>query len=515
MDQPELPDLKKKDKERKKAGAVFNGWGGGSGGGGLAGAAGAAGRSAAVEALEAAEVGAGRTGLAQLFARLLSTTAGRLALAACAALMIGVLLALPRLFTASSARPGEVALGGISDSLHVRRPGESVALDSLAQVARGQLKFDDGAAAAKPKEEEKPPEKQEAPATPTPPEKTDWNNVLNSERPYTDKLAHNLAGAKLSGSLGNNFGRANVFTDPNAPKFGDAMLNKLGQLNGRSASMKSTKKIASARSSRLSSRSPRAIGQLRFARQLSSRAGLASTVDQAKTAAGDAFDGQVTQGGAAPMIGSADTPATVSPPPNSPTVAPPTATPFNDTPYQNNLDQAKQQAQDAGNMKMMGMIMLALGAALMMAGMMMMNGPQAQMGMMLLIAGIGLMAAGAMMMMMAANEKQQADNNANQVQQQQGQGAQAQDAHQCIDQAYNNGGNVADNCQGNVDTGVQDHSTTVATAVNAELNSGYTVDGGKPIDSGGSSSGSGSGSTNGGLPKRNAPTSGTTAVPAH
>jgi len=115
------------------------------------------------------------------------------------------------------------------------------------------------------------------------------------------------------------------------------------------------------------------------------------------------------------------------------------------------------------------------------------------------MAGIGLMAAGAMMLMMASNEKQQADNNANQVQQQQGQGAQGQDAKQCIDQAYNNGGNVSDNCQGNVDTGVKSGGTEVTQAVNNELNSGFSVDGGGPVNNGsGSGSSSGSGSTNNG-----------------
>ncbi len=169
-----IPDLKKKEKERKKAGAAWRGtpgaagdFSGAVGGSGAAGAAASAAASAAAEGagLLGAEAGGGFfAGIMRFLAGLAGTLLGKLAMAAAAFLMMaaaGLLGYEMMKGKGGDASVGTPNLGGIADSLHVHEGGD----DRTGVDSKGDIRFDP-LTAAKPAATAPPTDVKAAGATP-------------------------------------------------------------------------------------------------------------------------------------------------------------------------------------------------------------------------------------------------------------------------------------------------------------------------------------------------------------
>lgn len=390
----DIPDLKKKDKERKKAGAAwsgakpgagsFSGATGGTVARAAASAAGAAGEAGAAAAAEAAGLGAGGFfgSISSFLSGLAATLVGKMAIAAAAILLLagGAMIAAGLLKGGGAAGDGVMGdLGALSSSMKVRMGGN----DRTGYVAsNGEIAFDPvNGGAAKPAEKAAAPTDAAPagdPANPLTPQPEE-NKDAGFNRPGLD---HNLSGSKLSSSLGGGFGNKNIFSGNNASnKLGDAMgkFNIKGGEKGRMSATRAasrTGKVAAGTSTR-GMKANKAFGQLKVARGASMIGAGASGAEAAKNAAANAFDGGNLGGstvggtppGAAPT-GNVDTPSTpggapdLTGGPSAPTgniqdVGAATAAA---------LAAIGQLISAAMKMKMMGTMLVAVGLALVLAG---------------------------------------------------------------------------------------------------------------------------------------------------
>jgi hypothetical protein len=348
-----IPDLKKKEKERKKAGAAWSGARGasefsGATGGNVAraaasaaeaaeGAAGALGEGAAGLAEGAAGLAEGAAGaesggffgaisrffsvidgyiaglaeslgmgeawatvsefIAEAWAGLTATALGRMAVAAAMFLMVAAagLLGYAMLKGGGSASLGSPDLGGITDSMHVRSGGD----DRLGVASNGELRFDPQVA-AKPAAAPPPADATKAADKAAPPPAAGDQADSGGLPMASGQLAHNLSGAQLSSSLGGEFGSKNIFTgNSSAPKFGGgAGLPKFQAAKGKLAAMRPSSARASASKEAIGkATSSRAIGQLKYANGSSIGAETAGTNEVAAQGAQGAFDQQPMTGG--------------------------------------------------------------------------------------------------------------------------------------------------------------------------------------------------------------------------
>lgn len=425
----DIPDLKKKEKERKKAGAAWSGARGSAGRftgatGGTARAAasaasmegaGLAGAEAAAEAAALGAEGGGgifagiarfiagiadSMGLGEVWAaaaRFLSTMgatlAGKVVLAAAAALMMaaaGVVgYALLKGAKGGAGSMGMPDLGGISDSMRVRSGGS----DRVAVNSNGELRFDSG----------KPPAAKAPPAATTEEKKVDDKPVGDPNKGLGDgaaglpmatgQLAHNLSGAKLSSSLGGEFGGHNIFSgNSSAPKFGGAggpggMGKFQGAKKGAMGNMRPSpaRGTASKQNGMGKATSNRAMGQLKAANGLSQAGASNGTNEGAASWSQGAFDqaapknagsinttgapgGDSPGGGTSPGGGPGGTTPTLPTTPTTPTAPTPTTQTMPLQNYQSMLDQIMALAQKAQADMMMGTILCAIGVGLMCSG---------------------------------------------------------------------------------------------------------------------------------------------------
>ena len=247
-----IPNLKKKQKERKKAGAA---WGTGKVAGSFSGEEGAVGARAptgvaraaasAASALEAgalAEAGAAAEAgffanlLAQagaIFSDITATLLGKVAVAVAVALAAGLAaLGGYRLLHGSHNAAGDSSLpdmGGISSSIRVPRDGANGL--GYSPSGQGLIRFSGpGKQSAAPKSEEPP--KDETAGLPA---DGAGSVELRNGMPL-DRMAHNLSGSKLSSGLGGQFGAGGGGAMGNAklPNFG-AQNGALGQYGASSA----------------------------------------------------------------------------------------------------------------------------------------------------------------------------------------------------------------------------------------------------------------------------------------
>ncbi len=266
-----IPDLKKEEKERKKAGAA---WGQAKPGGApFAGARGAAGgaRAAAsaarasasatrvaASAVRAAAVGeeaaagaeaafaAGAGGQAGFFATifgqvegvlasLTSTVLGKIAVAVAVALMMGgaALLAYKIVGRAMADASAPPDLAGISSNLKIRPGGGDSSLDYDARAGRGLgLDFGNSQGQAVSPSADAPSGADAAQNT------KDANNAGTADMASNtlggdtsrDKMAHNLSGFKLSTELGGSAGSGGNVAGSNGTPYGAAsgVLDKFG-----------------------------------------------------------------------------------------------------------------------------------------------------------------------------------------------------------------------------------------------------------------------------------------------
>ena len=415
-----IPDLKKKEKERKKAGAAWSGargaageFSGATGGNAARAAASAAGALGEGAGLVGAESGgflagiarflaglAESLGMGEFWAAVTSTLLGKLAVAAAAFLLVAAAGILGYGLLKGKGGPGlgSPDLGGIADSMRVRAGGD----DRMGVNSKGEIRFD-------------PLSAPKAPAAPAP---TDAKAADEKPAPDADArkpmsadlLAHNMSGSKLSSSLGGDFGNKNIFAGNSvAPKFGGGpALSKIGGVKGKLSAMKGTPShaILSPRSVKKGS-SNKAFGQLRLAKGLSQQGAAASSAEQAATTSQGAFDQQQPVGqGLDTHNFPGDTPPTMggTPPdtslnPNVPTT-PGTGT---DPGLQNALQQISDLANKAMQDMKMGMMEIVIGIALIAAGLAFLPW-----GLALVLVGMGLVVMGGMLVMKAQQEQAQA-----------------------------------------------------------------------------------------------------------
>ena len=256
-----IPDLKKEEKDRKKAGAA---WGQAKPGGApFAGARGAAGgaRAAASAArvaastARAAAVGeeaafaAGAGGQAGFFATLFgqvegvlasftSTVLGKIAVAVAVALMMGgaALLAYKLVGRAMADASAPPNLAGISSNLKIRPGGGDSSLDYDARAGRGLgLDFGNSQGQAVPPSADAPSGADAAQNA-----KEAGTADMASNTPggdaQRDKMAHDLSGAKLSTELGGSAGSGGNVSGSNGTLYGAAsgVLDKFGMEGSQS-----------------------------------------------------------------------------------------------------------------------------------------------------------------------------------------------------------------------------------------------------------------------------------------
>lgn len=499
----DIPDLKKRDKERKKAGAV---WGSakpvGAPFNGATAAQGAA--RAAASASSAARFVASAPPAASWFARLGAKGLGQIILAAGAGLFIagaGLLAYLHRHPASSGA--GSPDLGAVSSSIKVRveAPGSQERLDYAG--GKGEIQFDKQA----PKTPPKPQPEAAAEA-----QRADDVELVQQPLPQAQDLMRQAGGAKGM-PFGANFdgGNAVLARKEAMAHYGPKMeaprmlafspKGKGGKLSGKSRASIPRQKASQMSSAR--ARSHLAVAQLRFARGMSVMGQSASGDELMRAQETAAFDQNVNKGGEmeVAMPGQGRTPS-VTPAggldkaAEMPAAAVEPAS-VNETPYQTPLDQAMNMGAMAGQLKMMGMMLVAVGIMLMIAGIALIAAgmdilpipiigeivgpPLIIAGMALLAAGIAMMAMGFMLMQMASNMGNNAKNLADQqVEQPYGQHYQKEIVDECMDQAVNSGTKPA-NCNPTTkpNTG---GPTGVKEAVQTQQSATYELDAGRPVN---------------------------------
>jgi hypothetical protein len=469
-----IPDLKKKEKERKKGGAFWSGargaageFGGATGGNvARAAASAASAESAALGAVEAIEGGGLWSTVARFFAGLTSTVLGQVAVGAAALLFVGAagLVGYAVLKGDGQGVMGIPNLGGIANSMRVRSGGN----DRLGVASKGEIRFDPlNPSANQPpaKAEAKPAEAAPAPVEAAP----EAVDPKAASKAMQDRMAHNLSGSKLSSSLGGDFGNKNIFggggvngrsgsgfngnlAKVNMPRIGGApgKLNAMKTAGGRMiASPRTTSKATS----------NRAIGQLKMAKGMSMLGAASNTSEGAATAAQGAFDQSLTNGGQLNGPGGAGigldpngnvgTPSGVGAPDVSMPTAPnaPTAT-TTDPGLQNSLGQISQTADAGRQMIQSGTNMMLIGAVLIAAGIAIMNstfGFGAIIGAMLIGLGGMLIGIGIMMKQMGNMMAQMAMTMGSALSAQIGNAQQGAVVNYCTNQAVTNGTAMA-NC---------------------------------------------------------------------
>ncbi len=333
-DQPEIPDFKRKEKERKKGGLLWRGAGGGGapiegaagGGSGVARAAASAIASAEGATGEAAVQGGGflarmLSALLSPFGRLASTFVGKAALAGLAALLVGGAALVAHYSGGASAPPGAgggLNLGPIADMMHIRKGGSS-GLDYAARANRGALAGAAPSAGAVPKagEAPKPGETGKAQATAqaqTPPA-MGHAQIQAAER----HLAHDMSGTKLSTNFGGDFGSHNIFSGTQMGHGFTPANNLKAMLNpATSAGQASSRHVAAVRAVPMNL-GRRGLGFSNAMNHLAFMAGMnrpmmsAGSQEQGAQIASDQFEAQQTQGGAppsTPITGSGAAPIT-------------------------------------------------------------------------------------------------------------------------------------------------------------------------------------------------------------
>jgi hypothetical protein len=168
--------------------------------------------------------------------------------------------------------------------------------DRLGVDSTGEVRFDPLNAASQ-APAAPPPAAKAADDKPAPDAKAD----AGADKPVpAGQLAHNMSGAQLSSSLGNNFGGKNIFGGNSAaPKFGAGMAN-IGGAAGHLSTMKaSTLHPTASRMTALRGSSNRALGQGFIANSLSKQgyAAANTSAEAASSLAQGAFDQQQPVGG--------------------------------------------------------------------------------------------------------------------------------------------------------------------------------------------------------------------------
>ena len=310
----DIPDLKKREKERKKAGI---GWGGnpGAGGTGFQGAVGGSGQAAAARAAASAAaraggqaaVQAGRSALMNSVSSFMATAAGKMVAAVLALGVIGGGAAVLMSGGGRTAGAGGAELGGISSNINTKRAGRS-GLDYAKGQGAGMLKAEDAGKAGQGAEKTGETGKTEDAGKTEMADTMDRDGIQKTQDGGpTDLMENNMKGAKLSEDLGKNFGGKSVFS-ANGGRFGNALPRdkikafSVPQKSGKGGTMVARNLNASRNMTLRGLKSNRALGQLRGMSSLNSKIkGQGSTADESNAAmASTQFESTQIDGGQAP-----------------------------------------------------------------------------------------------------------------------------------------------------------------------------------------------------------------------
>ncbi|MBI3296581.1 MAG: hypothetical protein HYZ75_00340 [Elusimicrobia bacterium] len=360
--EPDIPVLKKKEKEKKGAGVVLP-------------------AAVAPAAVLTAGQGLGKLGIAAL------------ALGVGGVGMIGLGMVRQKAPTG----PDTPQLEALSSNIAVGRRNAtgSKSLSYMAEAGSGQLKWEDPNKAAA-----KGPEKtSDAPADVAEPAAASDDTEEAMPDPGLDKpeMAHNLSGARLSSGLGGagSFGKNNIFAKGTGfnvkglspkPKSDLAASRLSAQRSNLSAARRGRNNLSAKSLSTNKILTGKTIGQLKFAGARSATAKSAGDTGAASTYAADAFDQTKTGAGTLETGGSLGEGlgGTISPPgtgaPDTTTeacpsgysggegggcVPPDIANGVNQTRYQGLVDGARQMQTQSKTMFLISVILMALGAVLM------------------------------------------------------------------------------------------------------------------------------------------------------
>ncbi|MFA6029216.1 MAG: hypothetical protein WC969_05120 [Elusimicrobiota bacterium] len=463
---PIIPDLKKKDEEEKKRGAGWFSRAGGSGATVRTGSSLLRSPSSLLGSLERVAQSMARSiGLGNPLGRLLMSKAGAwLVLAAACApaalfLVAGILGTPDTTGRYGSSSPLSAPLS--SGRIHSGRAGAG--LDMVANANKGM--YDEGAspsvdapAASAPAAESPAPAEPAVPETPAAPA-------------APAGLSHEGFAQKLAGAVGGGGGGGGHYSAPAGQLKDKGIEMKLGNSfksplagGGKLSSLSRAGRVpANNRLSAVRGKSNKAMGQLKLADNLS-RAGAKAGGDSSKQYAADAFDQQRSQG-AATDGGGLNTGAVTTP--SSGGAADVTDTPSvgagqNVTPYQDKVDSAKSSSNMALILTLIGAALIALGYYL-----------YSQAETLGISAAIGavVMALGAMMVLMGLLSANAAKQKGEEIKDKYGQEAQGEVIDECADQATNK-----QNCNPKP---VDQKPNTVKTDATKESNATY--DNGGPI----------------------------------
>ncbi|MDD5655962.1 MAG: hypothetical protein PHF00_01750 [Elusimicrobia bacterium] len=489
----DIPDLKKRQKERRKAGAAWwsprspnSPFAGASGGRGIAGAA----RSAASVAGAPSEIvtPAAATWLRGLTASMLGK-----ALVGVGALTFvsGLgLYAYNHLYASREDASVTPYMGPLSSSMQVRM-ADSNRLEYAAAAGRGTIKF----------EQTKTPnqvERLEAPATEEAPptELSDTNGIDSVQDRVQDRMAHDLSGSRLSASMGAEFGGKNIFASMTglAPRFGQGvdrsrLLNFPVQKGKKGKMGKMRSSLGSRRASALTGgrvRVGRAIAQAKFARGMSLVGANSRTEEAMRAEATGAFEQNHGTGGTMPGVdtpvnpnssvnpagGLGEKPFDLPDPPETPNGQ-------NVTPYQDPLNSALNLGAIAGMLKLLSLMLIAIGLILIAVGIALMCNPFTMpIGAALLGAGIALLMMGMMMLMMAMALAGIAKGLGKNIGSQYGQDYQEDIVDECMDQAVNKG-TRPQNCT--PQTQPNPPKTTIEEDVRRQREANFELETGQPL----------------------------------
>ncbi|MFA5140050.1 MAG: hypothetical protein WC728_12530 [Elusimicrobiota bacterium] len=461
----DVPELKEKEEERKGAGAAWYAGPAGAPSGAILGAGSAARLgsslanpgflgSARIAAALARIFGGPATILGGLFS---SSLGGQLVLAGMLAL--GGLLAmagfkalglLGRSADPTYSRMFSSLPGVLSNNLMIDKP-KNRSLDWLAYANRGELAFEDAGAMeekdapaeSQTAEEQKPAEVKvpDIPLTlPDVGKVADAAKAVLSQDGFARKLT-NDTGQLYAGGPGALRDAAGMAL---GKKAGDPTPTALG-LSKKTAPL--TRQKQAARGIRGNTRrgvSDRAMGQLKLAKNLSNYGARSADASKAKGYAAAAFEQSTIGGGLGlPGDGIVVPPGDGAPGMTEADSVPDVSPPVNATPYQDSIDDAKGKDNNAAMLKILGAMLLAIGAILTLIGKKLMGNPfTATIGAILLGIGLALIAAGIACLVASSMMGRGAKGQGNKVADQYGQKDQGQGVNEAADQAVNDGVNA-------------------------------------------------------------------------
>jgi len=402
-------------------------------------------------------------------------------------------------------------LGPISDPIQVHRGPSDERLNLAAKAGHGLFQFDK----TPPPEPETPAaeEKSQTPAAKTAdkPAENPWGDILSAVQTPNGLAASNLTGLP-SGSNSGSGGHSLFSALTGSGARGSLRYPaQKGHLSGKFAqgASRSVKPATAIRTRGI--RANRAFAQLRFARNMSVMAARGTTSEQGmRTTAADAFEQTQTQGGTASTI---DSPVAANPSMTggeygggtAGLLSDPNALPAEQaTPagavdpgqaqnYQNPMNAIKQLAKLAAMLKLISMVLIALGLCLIAIGIALMCNPYTlAAGVAILAIGIMILAMGVMMLMMAMKMAAQAKALGAALAAAQGQQYEQQDVQDCLSQATANGTDP-DACNSTYNNNTVNTNTTVSQDVTAERTSTYEYQDGQPASGSGSGGGVGVG----------------------